>query len=50
MLAATAGTPATVDPTALIPPAIADALLAIPLAAILRIVWVRYGAHDRIEW
>jgi rod shape-determining protein MreD len=50
VLAATAGTPAAVDPVGLIPPAIVDALLAIPLAAGLRLAWLRYGAHDRIEW
>ena len=50
VLAATAGTPATVDLTGMLPPAIVDALLAIPVAVILRSAWLRYGAHDRIEW
>lgn len=50
VLAATAGTPATFDLVGMLPPAIVDALLAIPAAGILRLVWLRYGAHDRIEW
>ena len=50
VLAATAGTPASFDLGGMLPPAIVDALLAIPAAAILRFAWLRYGAHDRIEW
>ena len=50
ILAATAGTPATVDLVAMVPAAVVDALLAIPMAGILRLAWLRYGAHDRIEW
>jgi len=50
VLAATAGTPATVDLGAMLPSAIVDALLAIPAAGILRLAWLHYGAHDRIDW
>jgi rod shape-determining protein MreD len=50
ILAATAGTPATIDPLNLLPSAVVDALLAAPLAAALRLGWLRYGAHERMEW
>jgi rod shape-determining protein MreD len=50
VLAATAGTPATLDPVGMLPTSIVDAILAIPAAGILRFAWLRYGAHDRIEW
>lgn len=50
VLAATAGTPALIDPISLVPSALVDGLLAIPVAGALRLLWLRYGAHDRMEW
>jgi rod shape-determining protein MreD len=50
VLAATAGTPAAFDPLHLLPSVVVDALLAAPLAAALRLGWLRYGAHERMEW
>jgi rod shape-determining protein MreD len=30
--------------------ALIDAAVALPVAAVMRLVWLRYGATDRIEW
>lgn len=30
--------------------ALVDAAIALPVAAVMRLVWLRYGATDRVEW
>ncbi|MGZ3585829.1 MAG: rod shape-determining protein MreD [Candidatus Limnocylindrales bacterium] len=50
VLAATSGTPAPIEPLALAPSVIVNTVLAIPLAAIAQLLWLRFGAHDRAEW
>lgn len=50
LLSVTSGTPMRVDPALVVPSVIANSVLAIPLAALARAAWLRFGAHDRIEW
>jgi rod shape-determining protein MreD len=50
LLSVTSGTPLQVDPAVVVPSVIVNTVLAIPLAALARVAWLRFGAHDRIEW
>jgi rod shape-determining protein MreD len=51
VLSATTGVAVAELPIArIVPIAILNAILALPFAVLARWAWLRYGAHDRIEW
>ncbi len=51
VLGATVGGVALSDPFGnLLPVAVENAIISIPLALACRWAWVRFGTHDRIEW
>lgn len=50
ILGFTSGTAATPSPTAIAPIVVLSTLLAVPVAAAMRLSWLRMGAHDRMEW
>jgi rod shape-determining protein MreD len=35
---------------AVVPVVLLDALLAVPVAYVLQLLWQRFGAHDRLDW
>ncbi len=36
--------------TSLLPIALVDAAIALPIAAVMRVVWLRYGVTERLDW
>lgn len=50
ILGFTAGTAATPSLAAIAPVVALSTLLAVPVAAAMRLSWLRFGAHDRMEW
>ncbi len=50
ILGLTAGTAATPSLAAIAPVVALSTLLAVPVAAAMRLSWLRFGAHDRMEW
>ena len=50
ILGITAGTAATPSPAAMTPVVALSTLLAVPVATAMRLSWLRFGAHDRMEW
>jgi rod shape-determining protein MreD len=50
ILGFTAGTAATPSLAAIAPVVALSTLLAVPVAASMRLSWLRFGAHDRMEW
>lgn len=50
ILAATGGTPGQLNLAAMLPIAILDGALGLAAAAAARRLWMRFAAHDRIEW
>jgi hypothetical protein len=39
-----------IDWTSVLTIALVDAAIALPIAAVMRLVWLRYGVTDRVEW
>ena len=50
ILGATSGLDPMIDWTLVALTAVIDAAVALPVAAVMRLVWLRYGATDRVEW
>ena len=50
ILGATTGLDPTIDWTMALGTAIVDAAIALPVAAVMRLIWLRFGATDRVEW
>jgi rod shape-determining protein MreD len=50
ILGFTAGTAATPSLAAIAPVVALSTLFAIPVTAAMRLSWLRFGAHDRMEW
>ena len=51
LLAATAGPVSVADPVGpVLPVAIENTILSVPLAILGQWAWMRFGAHDRIDW
>ena len=50
ILSITSGTPMALEPSVVLPSVVVDTVLAIPLAAVARAAWMRFGAHDKIDW
>jgi len=50
LLCATTGLDPMISWTSILATALVDAAVSLPVAAVLRLVWLRYGATDRIEW
>lgn len=36
--------------TSLLPIALVDAAIALPIAAVMRVIWLRYGVTERLDW
>lgn len=50
VLGATTGLEPAVDAAVILRVAIIDAAIALPVAALMRLAWLRFGAVDRVEW
>jgi rod shape-determining protein MreD len=50
VLAATTGLEPTLDAPAILRASLVDAAIALPVAAVMRLVWLRFGAVERTEW
>jgi len=50
LLGATTGLDPMISWTSILATALVDAAVSLPVAAVLRLLWLRYGATDRIEW
>ena len=50
ILGATTGLDPMISWTSVLPTALVDAAIALPVAALMRLAWLRYGATERIDW
>lgn len=50
LLGATTGLDPMDSWTSLLPIALVDAAIALPIAALMRVVWLRYGVTERLDW
>ena len=50
MLGATTGLDPMLSWPAVLSTALVDAAIALPVAAIMRLVWLRYGVTERVDW
>ncbi len=50
MLGATTGLDPMLAWPAVLSTALVDAAIALPVAAVMRLIWLRYGVTDRIDW
>jgi rod shape-determining protein MreD len=50
LLAATTGLDPMISLASVLSIALVDAAIALPVAATMRVVWLRYGATDRLDW
>jgi rod shape-determining protein MreD len=50
ILGLTAGTSTSLSISTMAPAVTLTTLLAVPIAAVMRVAWQRFGAHDRMEW
>lgn len=50
ILGATTGLDPMLDWTSVLTIALVDAAVALPIAAAMRLLWLRYGVTDRVEW
>jgi hypothetical protein len=50
LLGATTGLDPMTSWTSLLPIALVDAAIALPIAALMRLVWLRYGVTERLDW
>jgi rod shape-determining protein MreD len=50
ILGITTGLDPMISWTPILATALIDAAVALPVAAVMRLVWLRYGASERIEW